>query len=201
MQLFEFDNSLNLLPYDGVVNYFGAILGSQTSQDYFNYLFNSIVWKNDEVVVYGKHITTKRKIAWYGDANYHYTYSKTTKRALPWTTELLELKDIVEEKAGVQFNSCLLNLYHDGDEGVSWHSDDEYSLDSGASIASLSFGATRKFSFKHKTSKETVSIELEAGGLLIMKGATQTHWLHSLSKTKKVTKPRINLTFRVMRQG
>ncbi len=200
MNLFEFDNSLNLLPYDGIVNYYGSILEPEVSERYFNHLFNSIVWKNDEMIVYDKHIITKRKVAWYGDVDYHYTYSRRTKTALPWTQELLELKSIVEAKVGVSFNSCLLNLYHSGDEGVAWHSDDEYTLDGQASIASLSFGAQRKFSLKHKSSKETISLELEAGSLLIMKGETQTHWLHSVPKTTKVSEPRINLTFRVIKQ-
>lgn len=198
MDLFKFDNTLNLLPYDGVVNYFGCILAPEQNEFYFNHLLNSIAWKNDELIVYDKSIVTKRKVAWYGDVDYHYTYSKRTKQALPWTKELLQLKAIVEVKAGVIFNSCLLNLYHDGDEGVAWHSDDEYNLDDQTSIASLTFGAQRKFSFKHKKNKETVSLELEAGSLLIMKGATQVHWVHSLPKTKKVSEPRINLTFRIM---
>ncbi len=201
MDLFGFDQSINLLPYDGIANYFGTILEPKVSDDYFNYLFKHIEWKHDEVIIYGKHITTKRKIAWYGDKNYPYSYSNTTKQALPWTATLLELKAIVEEKAQLRFNSCLINLYHDGDEGVAWHSDDEYSLDSNASIASLSFGAQRKFSFKHKASKETVSLALEAGSLLIMKGVTQTYWMHSLPKTTTVSEPRINLTFRVMKQS
>ena len=115
-------------------------------------------------------------------------------------SRIIGTKSTCEDKAQVKFNSCLINLYHDGDEGVAWHSDDEYSLDSNASIASLSFGAQRKFSFKHKTSKEMVSLALEAGSLLIMKDETQTHWLHSLPKTTKVSEPRINLTFRVMKQ-
>ncbi len=200
MDLFAFDNTLNLLPYDGEVNYFGSILTPEVCDRYFNHLYNSIEWKNDEMIIYDKHIVTKRKVAWYGDVDYHYTYSRTTKHALPWTKELLDLKKIVEAKCGVVFNACLLNLYHSGDEGVAWHSDDEYTLDGEASIASLSFGATRKFSFKHKKNKETVSIDLEEGSLLIMKGTTQTHWLHSLPKTKKVSDPRINITFRVMKQ-
>lgn len=201
MNLFKFDNNLNLLPCDGIVNYFGSIIEPKASDDYFNILFSQVEWKNDEVIIYGKHITTKRKIAWYGDKNYHYSYSNRTKQALPWTAELLQLKAIVEDISNVTFNSCLINLYHNGNEGVAWHSDDEYSLDSHAAIASLSFGAQRKFSFKHKVSKETVSLELEAGSLLIMKGETQTHWLHSLPKTTKVSEPRINLTFRVMKQS
>ena len=91
----------------------------------------------------------------------------------------------------------MLNLYHNGNEGISWHSDDEKSLKENSTIASLSLGAERKFSFKHKLSKETISLVLEHGSLLIMKDATQTNWLHSLPKSKKITGPRINLTFRV----
>jgi len=199
MELFKFDNTLNLLPYDGEVNYYGAILEPEECDYYFNHLLESIAWKNDEMIVYDKHIVTKRKVAWYGDVDYHYTYSRKTKQALPWTRELHKLKAIVEAKTNVIFNSCLLNLYHDGDEGVAWHSDDEYNLNGQASIASLTFGAKRKFSFKHKKNKKTVSIALDAGSLLVMKGATQIHWLHSLPKTKKVFEPRINLTFRVMK--
>ncbi len=196
MDLFDYDSSFNLLPYDGEVNYFGPIINSAQSQTYFDRLLKTIAWKNDEVIIAGKHITTARKTAWYGDHNYAYSYSQTTKHALPWTAELLDLKKTVEQKCAIKFNSCLVNLYHNGDEGVSWHSDDEKALGSNTSIASLSFGAERKFSFKHKKTKETLSINLQAGSLLVMKGSTQTHWLHCLPKTKKSTTPRINLTFR-----
>ena len=131
-----------------------------------------------------------------------YTYSNTTKQALAWTKELSELKQIVEELAagGIKFNSCLLNLYHNGNEGMGWHSDDEKSLEKNNTIASLSFGAERKFSFKHKESKQTVSLVLELGSLLIMKDATQRNWLHSIPKSKSIIEPRINLTFRTIRE-
>jgi alkylated DNA repair dioxygenase AlkB len=127
-----------------------------------------------------------------------YTYSNTTKRALPWTKELSDLKQIVEERTKTDFNSCLLNLYQNGEEGIAWHSDDEESLVKNSTIASLSLGAERKFSFKHKQTKETISLVLEHGSLLVMKDVTQTNWLHSLPKSKKITQPRINLTFRTI---
>jgi alkylated DNA repair dioxygenase AlkB len=130
-----------------------------------------------------------------------YTYSSTTKRALAWTTELSELKQIIEGYAGTKFNSCLLNLYHNGNEGMGWHSDDEKPLGKNNTIASLSFGAERKFSFKHKQTKQTVSVVLEHGSLLVMKGATQSNWLHSLPKSKNITQPRINLTFRTIHES
>ncbi len=159
---------------------------------------DTIQWKNDEAVIFGKHIITKRKAAWYGDEGYLYTYSNTTKQALAWTPELLELKQMVEAITSATFNSCLLNLYHNGDEGMAWHSDDESSLGKNTTIASLSFGAERKFSLKHKKGKQTVSVILESGSLLVMKDATQTNWLHSLPKSKRVIIPRINLTFRTI---
>ena len=108
---------------------------------YFDLLLNTIEWKNDEAVIFGKHIITKRKAAWYGDSDYLYTYSNTTKQALLWTRELLELRKIVEELTGATFNSCLLNLYHNGEEGMAWHSDDERSLGKYTIIASFIFGA------------------------------------------------------------
>jgi alkylated DNA repair dioxygenase AlkB len=127
-----------------------------------------------------------------------YTYSNATKQALTWTKELSDLKRLVEQITEARFNSCLLNLYHNGNEGMAWHSDDEESLGMNTTIASLSFGAERKFSFKHKQTKQMVSLVLEHGSLLIMKDATQTNWLHSLPKSKKIIRPRINLTFRTI---
>jgi alkylated DNA repair dioxygenase AlkB len=197
MALFNEDAINNLLHKDGSVNYYRNVLTHYEAKRYFDLLLQNIIWENDEVVIFGKHIIAKRKVAWYGDSDYLYTYSNATKKALPWTTELSELRQIVEESAGTKFNSCLLNLYHNGDEGIAWHSDDEKSLKENSVIASLSLGAERKFSFKHKLTKETVSLVLEHGSLLIMKDATQINWLHSLPKSKKITGPRINLTFRV----
>lgn len=198
MDLFNQNENINLLPYDGIVHYYGTILKSEEADHYFESLLQDVAWKNDEAFMFGHHIITKRKVAWYGDADYAYTYSNATKQALPWTNELLKLKQSVEIHSGTTFNSCLLNLYHDGEEGMAWHSDDEKALEKNGSIASLSLGAERKFAFKHKESKQTISLLLEHGSLLMMKGTTQTYWLHRLPPTKKVRRPRINLTFRRM---
>ena len=168
------------------------------ANEYFDSLLQNIPWKNDEVVVFGKYIVTKRKTAWYGDSSYVYIYSNTIKQALLWTRELVNLKQIVENLSNTKFNSCLLNLYHDGNEGMGWHSDDEKSIEDNSTIASVSLGAERKFSFKHKQSNKTISVLLEHGSLLLMKDATQKNWLHSLPKSSKITLPRINLTFRRM---
>ena len=198
MDLFDQDRISNLLHKDGTVNYYRNVLTHKEANRYFDLLLQNILWRNDEAVIFGKHIVAKRKVAWYGDSDYLYTYSNTTKQALTWTKELSDLKQRVEEVTGTKFNSCLLNLYHNGDEGIAWHSDDEKPLGENSIIASLSFGAERKFSFKHKHTKQTISVVLEHGSLLIMKDATQTNWLHSLPKSKKITRPRINLTFRTI---
>lgn len=192
------DTEINLLPKDGTVNYFGKVFSSEEANRYYDILLNAIDWKNDEAIIFGKKIITKRKVAWYGDQEFDYTYSKITKKAHLWTLELLQLKKEIEETSGEIFNSCLLNLYHSGEEGMAWHSDAEKDLKKNGAIASVSFGAERKFAFKHKETKETISLNLEHGSLLIMKGTTQKHWLHRLPPTKKVNAPRINLTFRTI---
>ena len=192
------DKNTNLLPHDGTVHYYGKVLNQKEAHDYFQTLMDTIEWRNDEAIIYGKKIITKRKVAWYGEKPFAYTYSKTTKWALPWTKELLALKNLVEQETSETFNSCLLNLYHNGEEGMAWHSDGELDLKKDGAIGSLSLGAERKFAFKHKQTKETISVNLEPGSLLVMKGTTQTHWLHRLPPSKLISKPRINLTFRTI---
>jgi len=198
MELFDIDTTMNLLPKDGTVNYYGKVFDQKKANYYLEALLKTIAWRNDEAIIFGKKIITKRKVAWYGEKAFEYTYSKTTKRALPWTKELLELKTRVEEHTGDTFNSCLLNLYQNGNEGMAWHSDGEKDLKREGTIASLSFGADRKFSFKHKKTKQKIDLVLTHGSLLAMKGSTQSNWLHRLPPTKLVLKPRVNLTFRTI---
>ena len=200
MTLFDLDSNpnKNLLPQDGTVCYHGKLFSQDQADFYYEALSTNIQWRNDEAIMFGKKIITKRKVAWHGEKPFEYTYSKTTKLALPWTTALLKIKIKVEEITGETFNSCLLNLYHNGSEGMAWHSDGEKSLKKNGAIASLSFGAERKFAFKHKETKDKIDLILEHGSLLMMKGETQRYWLHRLPPTKRIHKPRINLTFRTI---
>ncbi len=199
---FNFDTFLtadapaNLLPYDGCVEYLGDVLSAERADAYFRVLLNDIDWQHDQAMIFGRLIQTKRKVAWYGDAEYSYTYSGIEKKALPWTDVLLELKAMVEAQSGERFNSCLLNLYHNGSEGMAWHSDAEKDLKQYGTIASLSLGESRRFLFKHKLSHEKIETQLAHGSLLLMKGTTQSHWLHHLPTTKRALGARINLTFR-----
>ena len=200
MSLFDdhFDIIENILPYDGVTSYYGKIFSEEEANCYFDKLMSEIEWKSDEAIIFGKLIETKRKVAWYGSEAFRYTYSGRTKTALPWNKTLLEIKGKIESISGETFNSCLLNLYHNGSEGMAYHSDGEKDLKDNSAISSLSFGAERKFNFKHKTTKELVSLILENGSLLMMKDVTQKFWLHRLPTTTKIIKPRISLTFRTI---
>ena len=188
----------NLLPSDGEVYYYGRVMPVNEADHFAEVLLNEIPWEHDQAIIFGKKIITKRKVAWYGDQPFSYTYSGVTKQALIWTDALKALKTLAESQTGESYNSCLLNLYHTGEEGMAWHSDGEKDLKENGAIASMSFGAERKFAFKHKQTGEVVNTFLEHGSLLVMKGTTQTHWLHRLPPTTKVLNPRINLTFRTI---
>jgi alkylated DNA repair dioxygenase AlkB len=190
------DYSQNLLPENGIVHYLPKVFDEISSANLMNILLESLAWEADQLIMFGKRITTRRKVAWVGDPNCSYTYSGVTKNPQTWTTELLAIKAKVEKISQTEFNSCLLNLYLDGNDGMGWHSDNEKELDPQAPIASLSLGAKRKFAFRHKVDGRTVSLFLENGSALIMHTPTQEYWNHSLLKTKTVTDLRINLTFR-----
>ena len=199
--LFEPVNTLaphNLLNKEGCAHYFDQVFSPANCISLFEELLEGLNWQPDCITMFGKQIITKRQVVWVGDAGCSYTYSGQKKYPQAWTPPLLLIKEKLEKLASWQFNSCLLNLYHNGNEAMGWHSDNEKSITPASAIASLSFGAERKFSFRHRLSKETRSVMLEHGSLLLMKGTTQTHWQHSLPKSTRVTSARINLTFRHM---
>ena len=151
-------------------------------------------WRLETIVVYGKRHPQPRLTAWYGEASY--TYSGLTLDPLPLTPLLEQLRRSVEEATGHRYNSVLLNYYRDGRDSMGMHSDDEPELGPEPVIASLSYGATRGFLFRHKTKKFGRKIELTDGCLLLMRGCTQHNWLHGINKTVKFSGPRVNLTFR-----
>lgn len=199
MDLFPNEPEVNLLPQGGEVHYHRRVFTEKEAEAFYDRLMQDVPWRHDEVKMFGKTIVTARKVAWFGNEGLDYTYSGKTKLPIPWSELLLELKKMTEEKTGHLFNSCLLNLYHDGAEGMGWHRDNESSIVKDSPIACLSFGAQRKFHFKHVETKERITLELERGSLLLMAGKTQTHWQHALPKTTKVSEPRISLTFRQMK--
>ena len=194
------DPARNLLPYDGIVNDHGAVFAAEADV-LLAWLLEHVPWQHDQIRLYGKTIVTARQIAWYGDEAFNYRYSGVDHRAQAWADPLRALRDRVVQRLGVPFNACLLNRYEDGTQGMAWHSDDERELGPGNTIASVSFGATRKFVFRHRRTREKVEMWLGHGQLIVMRGETQTHWQHALMKSARVTAPRVNLTFRLIRNG
>jgi len=190
------EHALNILPKEGCAKYLPGVLSEQHTASLMSQLQTSIIWDSDQLIMFGERVTTRRKVAWVADTQCPYTYSGVKKIPQAWTSELLIIKAQLEELAQSEFNSCLLNFYHNGDDGMGWHSDNEKELDPYSPIASLSLGARRKFAFRHKEDKTTIPIYLENGSVLMMYSPTQQFWRHALLKTKTVSTSRINLTFR-----
>jgi len=162
----------------------------------FQKLMHEVQFESHQIKIFGKLITEPRLVAYYGDKDY--TYSKTKLPARPWPKIVLQLKRDIEAYTKLTFNSVLINLYRNGNDYMGWHSDDEKELGQFPSIASLSFGETRNFELRHKfeKNKSVIKIPLHSGTLLVMKGDLQHLWKHRIAPTKKITQPRINLTFR-----
>lgn len=185
---------------DGDVVLFPQLF-SRAEADYFlRDLTEHMAWKQERIRLYGKEHDIPRLTAWYGDPGKTYVYSGIRVDATPWTETLLTIKGKIEAASGEIFNSVLLNFYRNGSDSVSWHSDDEPELGNTPIIGSVSFGEERPFQLKHKHNKLLKrTILLPHGSLLIMRGKTQSHWLHQIPKSSKELQPRINLTFRTVR--
>jgi alkylated DNA repair dioxygenase AlkB len=184
---------------DGEYIYIPNFFNKQKSDFFFDTLLQKIDWKQEEMNMYGKILKFPRLTAWYGDNNKPYSFSGIKLNPTTWNDELLEIKKAIETKCDTTFNSVLLNLYRNGSDSISWHTDAEKELGINPLIASVNFGAKRKFQLRHIETKQKIEIELEHGSLLIMKGTLQHHWQHQVPKTKKLVNNRINLTFRIIK--
>ena len=190
------DEPTELLPIDPSARLHKGVFDGKESEDLFVRLRDEIRWEQRQVRLFGRWIDQPRLVAWFGDADQTYTYSGLTLDASAWTPAVEVCRRRCETLAGAAFNSALVNLYRDGQDTVGWHSDDEPELGDEPVIASLSFGATRRFDLRHRSGEPTVRTELVPGSVLIMSGRCQSHWKHQIARTKRVDAPRINLTFR-----
>lgn len=189
----------NLLPYEGCVNDLGVVL--EQPKHLYDELLNELPWQADVVSLFGKTYVTTRQIVWMGAPDISYTYSGHSRQAIPWSASVFHVKQSIERQLAAlgisaNFNSCLLNYYPTGNDGMGYHADDEKELGHNPVIAALSLGATRKFVLKHKKTQDKVELHLESGQLIVMSGATQRYWKHTVTKTKTVATGRISLTFR-----
>jgi alkylated DNA repair dioxygenase AlkB len=191
----------NLLPKDGEAYMLPQLFSQEQSDMLYQSLLKNIAWKHEPIIMFGKAIMQPRLTAWCGDAGISYTYSGIRMQPQEWHDDLYFIKERVEDETGHTFNSALLNCYRDGNDSMGWHRDNERSLGINPVIASVSLGATRFFHLKHSTdSALKLKIPLGHGSLLLMKGATQHHWLHCIQKEPKVIGGRVNITFRTIVQ-
>jgi alkylated DNA repair dioxygenase AlkB len=199
--LFQLEpQGLNLLPWDGELNDFGVVFSRREADIMLQRLLQDVPWQADTALVNGQIVKSARQFAWYADGPFRYTHSGLLREALPWDLPILHtIMRRVERVTGGTFNSCVLNLYQNGSQGMGWHSDRE-AQGAHSLIASVSVGATRKFALRHSASGEKRALLLEHGQLIVMRGTTQQHWLHALMRTAKPMGPRISLTFRLFPQ-
>ncbi len=199
MELFDTleQEPIQILPFDGQVFYYPNFFETSIEQNIIQSLTENVAWKQEQIRMFGKMLDMPRLTAWYGEEDKVYQYSGLQNIPLPWTDQMLQLKNKIENKTETAYNAALFNYYRNGNDSMGWHSDNEKELGQNPTIASVSFGATRTFQFKHRTEKTpNISIELEHNSLLFMTKETQHHWLHQIPKTKKNVAARINITFR-----
>jgi alkylated DNA repair dioxygenase AlkB len=184
---------------NGEFLFYPFFFNEEECNSYLLRLRNNILWKQESMSIYGKQINFPRLTSWYGDQERSYRFSGITLQPSAWIKELIEIKQKIEPIAEVSFNSVLLNLYRNGNDSISWHTDAEKELGINPIIGSVNFGETRTFQLRHIKTKQKIEIELNNGSLLIMKGELQHYWQHQIPKTNKIIGERINLTFRLIK--
>ncbi|BDT66549.1 hypothetical protein os1_07120 [Comamonadaceae bacterium OS-1] len=192
-------NPVHLVDEGLDVTYWAQYFPHDLASAFFKTLLDETAWQQPALRMYGRSVQTPRLTAWYGDAHASYTYSGLLNRPSPWTPTLARLRDLAGAATGARYNAVLLNLYRDGADHVSWHSDDEATLGHAPTIASISLGAERRFCLRPKAPgapSQQYDIALSHGSLLCMRGQTQSLWEHAVRKELRVKEPRINLTFR-----
>lgn len=183
-----------LLPIDGSMMYTPCFLSPNVSDELLVGLLDEVPWQARSITVYGRTVMQPRLACWFGDVSY--SYSGITLEPRSWSSRLAQVKTMVEDATGHRFNSVLVNLYRDGNDSMGWHADDEIELGPEPVIASVSVGQQRRFRIRHRESRETINVELEHGSLVMMSGLSQQCWIHEVPKARRITEPRINLTFR-----
>lgn len=199
--LYDHDKGLEILPLrDAELRFQPAFYAADEADELMQKLQLETAWKHEKIRLWGQEHFQPRLTAWYADPGIEYTYSGLTMRAQPWLNTIQKIRQDVEAACAQSFNSVLMNLYRNGQDSMGWHSDDEAVLGQNPVIASVSFGATRRFKLRHKTATEQAPlvIDLSNGSLLLMAGSTQHHWQHAITRTARESQPRINLTFRTV---
>lgn len=197
--LFELIQGTNVLPFDGEALFYPGFISEAESEYYMKRFQEEYSFMQVKIRMYDKEVLMPKMTAFCGEPVEDLDVSDEGLAVQPWSRSMIQLKNKVEETAGVRFTHALLNLYRDGKDSVSWHRDKERHWGLEPVIASVSLGAERTFQFRNTEDKKVVrSIQLTPGSLLIMKGASQRCWEHHVPKTNKRIGPRLNITFRVL---
>jgi alkylated DNA repair dioxygenase AlkB len=200
-QLNIFGDESSALPTE-LIDYRPGVFTEAESNYLLHQFIEEIPWVQKSVLMYGKEVITPRLTAWYGNQDIDYSVSGNGACPLPWTADLLMVKNRIEPLAGIIFDSVLLNYYRNGNDSVSWHSDNDGIPGRNRIVASVSLGQVRRFDIRNnKDHAKKYSIDLENGSYLLMKGDMQDEWQHRIAKSAKPLKERVNLTFRVMKNG
>lgn len=194
-----FDEPRELLPFDRSAIVYSRFFDEEFTREAFDFLQTNTLWEQPEIVMFGKKYPQAGFSTWHTDTGVNYVYSGIERVAHPMTEILHEFRRRCETAVEAKFNSVLVNLYRDGRDSVSWHSDNEAINGREPTIASVSLGATRRFDLRHRETKQTVKVDLEDGSLLVMSGLSQQCWVHQIAKTARPVGPRINLTFRLVK--
>lgn len=173
----------------GDVLYYPAFLERRLGMQLAEELRAETTWRADSRLMYGKRVLVPRETA---------TRGAGANQA--WTPLLLRVKDLVQERAGVRFDYVFINRYRTGNDSVAWHNDEDAASDPRRQIASLTLGATRTFDLRPRSASglrpRKISVDVEHGDLIVMRGETQLYWQHRIAKDPRVHDERINLTFR-----
>lgn len=189
-------NVLDILNLPKNIKIWSRFYTSESSKQYLDYFMALSSLRQGKVQLFGSTFLTPRLEAFYGESGLSYSYSNQRFDALPFCEILVEIKAAVEFATQNTFNAVLVNCYRNGNDSNGWHADNEAELGEDPVIASLSFGASRKFHLKSNDGNQTVKLLLENGDLLLMGKGIQREWKHCVPKSPKVLDPRINLTFR-----
>jgi alkylated DNA repair dioxygenase AlkB len=200
-ELPPFKSEDNLIPFDGELYLVKQFCQSSEAEHLLALLKTELAWQEEDIFIFGKWFKVPRLMCWYGDPDAYYQYSGVNHQPIPWIPVLQDVRKKIEQHCQCTFNSVLANLYRNGSDSMGCHADDEKELGTNPVIASLSLGDTRLFKLHHKKRKSTLNFELGHGDLVVMAGALQYHWVHSVPKTKQLKTLRINLTFRKIMMG
>jgi len=177
--------------YESYFEYIPKFLIKEDSKKYFIDLYKNIPWVSHSYTFYGKDVPMPRLVKWYSP--HPYVYSGLYNQPC----EMNELvKEIMNRLNNTNLNSCLLNLYRNGNDSIARHKDDETSMDREESIYVISLGSPRKFIIKSDDKIYNKTLIVEHGSLFIMKKGFQDLFTHEISKEKNIVNPRISLTFR-----